>query len=238
MGRCFAPAVSLICKGLPMLRSPNSTGLWSPLQRWLFALLVVAYVMPLAGCGFLSHLLYWTKGNQVPAKFPGLKDKLVAVVCFDANSAGPAPETDAVAKAIAYKLMDNDIQVVPHQRVLDWMDKQPENVTDFLDVGNGVKADMVVGIELDSFQTHDGPTLLRGRARAAIKVYDLKQNGKLVYETPAQDYVYPENGSRPISDNEAAFKYLFIDILSRRISKDFYSYDHQQDFGDDARWGG
>jgi hypothetical protein len=159
------------------------------------------------------------------------------VVCFDGNSAGPAPETDAVAKAIGSKLQANDIKVIPHQRVLDWMDKQPENVTDFLDVGRGVNADMIIGIELDSFRIHDGATLLRGRARVAVKVYDLTAGGKVVYETPPQDIVFPENGSRPAStDNEAAFKYLFLDVLSRKISKDFYAYDHAIDFAEDARF--
>lgn len=211
----------------------------SRLQRCLLVLLTLALLMPTMGCGFLSHLMYWMKGNQVPARFSGLKDKKVAVVCFDANAAGPAPETDAVAKAIGFKLTANDIKVVPHQKVLDWMDKQPENVTDFLEVGKGVDADMVIGVELDSFRIHDGPTLLRGRARASVKVYDMSAGGKLVYETPMQNITYPEDGSRPTSaDNETAFKYLFIDVLSRKISKDFYSYDHATDFGEDARFGG
>lgn len=219
-----------------MLRSPNSLRS-SCLQRYLCVLMIGMLLLPTMGCGFMSHLMYWTGGNLIAAKFPGLKDKKVAVVCFDANSSGPAPETDAVAKAIGFKLAQNDIQVIPHQQVLDWMDKQPENVTDFLDVGRGVKADMVVGVELDSFRIHDGSTLLRGRARTAVKVYDLTAGGKLVYETPMQDIVYPENGSRMTSaDNETAFKYLFIDILSRRISKDFYSYDHAFDFAEDARF--
>lgn len=214
-----------------MLRSLRS----QRLQRYLAALMVVALLVPLTGCGFLSHLLYWTGGNLKPAIFPGLKDKKVAVVCFDANASGPAPETDAVAKAIGAKLTANDIQVVPHQQVLNWLDKQPENVTDFIEVGKGVNADMVIGVELESFRIHDGSTLLRGRARTAVKVYDLKAGGKLVYETPMQDVVYPENGSRMVStDNETAFKYLFIDVLSRRISKDFYAYDHAADFAQDA----
>jgi hypothetical protein len=205
----------------------------------LAALTAVALLLPLTGCGFLSHVMYWTGGNMVPPKFPGLKDKKVAVVCFDANSSGPAPETDAVAKAIGRKLAMNDIQVVPHQKILDWMDKQPENVTDFIEVGKGVNADMVVGVELDSFRIHDGTTLLRGRARVSVKVYDLAAGGKLVYETPPQDIIYPENGSRPAStDNEQAFKYLFLDVLSRRIAKDFYSYDRAKDYGEDALFGG
>ncbi len=219
-----------------MPRSPSMN-----LTRRTFCLATLsALLLVQSGCGFMSHVMYWANGNQMEEKFPGLRNKTVAVVCFDANVAGQAGEADALAKAVGTKLAMNvqKIKLVKHQQVLDWIDEQAGNVSDFKDVGRGVKADMVVGIELDQFSTHDGKTLLRGRARVGVKVFDLTKGGEVVYQTQMQNIQYPENGPRPISDNEGAFRSIFIDILSTRIAKDFYPYDRMIDFGQDALYTG
>jgi hypothetical protein len=208
----------------------------------LFQLLIItALLLSAPGCGFMSHVMYWARGNPVDAKFPGLQGKKVAVVCFDPNTAGSAGDADAVAKAVATKLAMHvkGITVVPHQQVLDWIDAQPGNVSDFQDIGRGVKADMVVGIDLDAFQTHDGKTLLRGRSRVSTKVFDLTKGGdNLVYQTPMADIIYPESGPRPITEDEAKFRGVFLDILSKKIAKDFYVYDRVEDFAMDGAYGG
>jgi hypothetical protein len=222
-----------------MKRSPNIEGL--PMRRLSCLLLIALLLTTVSGCGFMSHMMYWTGGNQVKPKFAGLKKKKVAVVCFDANSAGQAGDADALARAVAQKLaMHGDqITIIKHQQILDWIDKQPGNVSDYQAVGRGVKADMVVGIDLDSFSTHDGTTLLRGRARVSTKVYDVsKPEDNLVYQTPPLDVNYPESGPRPITDNEGQFRSIFLDILARKVSKDFYSYERMEDFGLDSLYGG
>ncbi|WP_145098220.1 hypothetical protein [Anatilimnocola aggregata] len=188
----------------------------------------------------MSHLMYWARGNPVDAKFPGLKNKTVAVVCFDTNLTGPGNVADALAKSVGSKLALNvpKIKVVEHQKVTDWIDEQSDHVADFKDVGRGVKADMVVGIDMDDFRIHDGATLLRGRSRISVKVYDLSKGGEVVYQTPVDNVTYPENGPRPVTDNEGAFRSLFLDILAKRISKDFYPYDKAEDFGLDGLYTG
>lgn len=221
-----------------MLRSPakpDSTPL--KIRRRALLLAAAGLLLPNTGCGMLTTFMYWARGNPVAEKFPGLKDKSVAVVCLDGNVQGG--EGDMLARRVAYLLNLNGkgIKVIEHQKVVDWMDKQPENIADFKEVGRGVKADMVLGIDLDQFSTHEGPTLLRGRSRISVKVFDMNQNGKLVYSVPAAPVVYPENGPRPIGENEEAFKIMFVDIVARKISKDFYPYDKMEDFGNDAIFG-
>jgi hypothetical protein len=209
--------------------------------RFSYLLLIATLLVATPGCGFMSQMMYWTGGNQVKSKFAGLKKKKVAVVCFDANSAGQAGDADALARAVAQKLaMHGDqITIIKHQQILDWIDKQPDNVSDYEAVGRGVKADMVVGIDLDSFSTHDSPTLLRGRARVTTKVYDLsKMSDNVVYQTPPIDLNYPEQGPRPASGDEVQFRAIFLDILARKISKDFYSYERMEDFGLDSLYAG
>ncbi len=204
-----------------------------------FALLALGLVsvVSLPGCGFLAHMTYWIRGDLVEAKTRCLDNKRVAVICLDANSLlGPGSEAEAVAKAVSNTLAFNvdGIKIVRQQEINDWIDSHDEDLTDFRVVGRGVKADMVVGIDLESFSIHEGQTLLRGKARIRTRAYDMSQGGKVVYETPTREIVYPENGARHITESEANFRLLFITMLARKIACEFYAFDRLLDFGNDA----
>lgn len=222
-----------------MHRSPakhESTPLKTHRRALLLLVATAGLLLPNTGCGMVTTMMYWARGNPVYAKFSGLDGKKVAVVCFDGNVQGG--EGDMLARRVSFKLKTNgkDIEVIEQQKIADWMDKQPENVADFKEVGRGVNADMVVCIDLDQFSTHEGPGLLRGRARVKVKVLDLTKGGKVVYDVPMTPALYPESGPRAMSDDEVQFKSKFVDILANNIAKDFYQYDRMDDFGTDARF--
>jgi hypothetical protein len=204
----------------------------------VFAFLAVAMVLATApGCGMLPTIAYWVKGNKVPARFSGLKDKRVAVVCLDANSLkGPGSEADNIAKAVARSLGFNipNIKLVRHSEVADWFDNHDQDVADYADIGRGVKADMVVGIDLESFSIHEGQTLLKGRAALVTRVYDMQRGGEVVYESPQREIAWPESGARHVTENEANFRVAFIQTLAMKISHEFYDYDAEEDYGLDA----
>jgi hypothetical protein len=204
---------------------------------WIFAAACLMASLP--GCGPLATIAWLIHGPEmVPAEFEGLKGKRVAVVCLDGNSlGGPGGEADTVAKAVSILLGKNvpDIRVVRQNEVADWLDSHGDDVTDYGDVGRGVKADMVVGIDLMTFNLHEGQTLLKGRAKYGVKVYDMKRGGELVYEAAPKEFGWPENGARHVTENEANFRTVFIGMLSERIARDFYAVEFAQNFGSDAR---
>ena len=138
----------------------------SIVRRLLLTFTAAALLVVLPGCGPIATMAWLIHGPEmIPAEFDGLKGKRVAVVCLDANSlSGPGGEADAVAKAVALTLQRNvpDIKMVRQNEVADWLDSHGDDVTDYRDVGRGVKADMVVGIDLLSFNLHEGQTLLKG----------------------------------------------------------------------------
>lgn len=213
------------------------------LRSRTFAALSLALLTAAAtsGCGLASQLAYIVHGNPVEAKFAGLEGKRVAVVCLDANSLkGPGGEADAIAKAVSANLSYKvpDIEVVRQSEIADWMDNHNEQLTDYRNVGRGVKADMVVGIDLDSFSIHEGQTLLKGRAAVGVKVYDMQKDGALVYENPMHEIAWPESGARHVTESEAKFRTFFVHTLAGRISKDFYSYEKIEDYGLDAAYQG
>jgi hypothetical protein len=202
--------------------------------------LVLPFVLAISpGCGTLSTITYWLYGNKAPAKFEGLEGKRVAVVCLDADSLkGPGSEADRIARTVAATLGYNvpDITLVRQSEVADWFDSQDQDITDYGDIGRGVKADMVVGIDLESFSIHEGQTLLKGRASVSTRVYDMQRGGEVVYESPSHEVSWPESGARHVTENEANFRTVFIHTLSQRIARDFFAYDKVEDYGADAAY--
>lgn len=212
---------------------------WNSLSRALFLALVAALPAATTGCGPIATIAWLIHGPEmIPAEFDGLKGKRVAVVCLDANSlSGPGGEADSVAKAVWFDLQKNvhDIHLVRPNEVADWVDSRADDLTDYRDVGRGVKADMVVGVDLLSFNLHEGQTLLKGRAKVGVKVYDMKKGGELVYESAPKEIAWPENGARHVTENEANFRTVFISMLAERIARDFYAFELTQNFSNDAR---
>src|SRR5262245_39996833 len=137
--------------------------------RLLLFAAIVSLLAATTGCGPIATIAWLIHGPEmIPAEFDGLKGKRVAVVCLDAKSLnGPGGEADTVAKAVAMLLAKRvpDIHLVRQSEVADWLDSHGDDVTDYRDVGRGVKADIVVGIDLLAFNLHEGQTLLKGRAK-------------------------------------------------------------------------
>jgi hypothetical protein len=207
-------------------------------RRSRLLVVTLSLLVTAPGCGLLSQVAYWINGpTKVEPKFGGLEGKRVAVVCLDANSlSGPGGEADAIAKAVTTALGYHvpDVQMVRHEEIADWIDSRTEDLTDYRDIGRGVKAERVVGIDLASFSIHEGQTLLRGKARVGVKVFDMTRGGEVVYEAPPREIAWPENGARHVTENETNFRTIFIHTLAQKIARDFYEYELLEDFGMDA----
>ncbi len=208
------------------------------LHMLLAVLTLLASVVLSSGCTFLTQMIGAFEGREiVPAKFNGLEGKRVAVVCFDVNSLyGPGGDADLLAKAVSTQLRDNvkGIKLVKQQEVHNWVDQQDQAQIDFRDVGRGVKADMVVGIDLNSISTRDVGTLLKGRASLTVKVFDMHRPEEPVYETPPTGIEFPEHGARHVTESEPNFRIMFVRVLADKVTKDFYAHDRTLDFARDS----
>ena len=89
--------------------------------------------------------------------------------------------------------------------------------------------------DLLAFNLHEGKTLLKGRSKVGVKVYDMKKGGELVYEAAPKEIGWPENGARHVTENEANFRTVFIGMLAERIARDFYAVELATNFSNDAR---
>ena len=193
---------------------------------------------PFLGCqaGLLTAM-YLIKGTDVDPDFKGLKAKKVAVVCrpivsLEYRNANVGRD---LGKEITRLLQAKvpKIKTVDQRKVARWLD---ENTWDeYVEVGKAMKADLIVGIDLESFSVLEGQTLYQGKANATIKVYDCK-TGEVVFEKILPRSVYPPNVPIPAQDRtEPAFRREFVKILADQIARHFYAHDPHADMAMDAR---
>lgn len=192
-----------------------------------------------SGCvGMMANVMHIARGNLVPPDFSGLNDRRVAVVCVSNSDAfGPTSASISLARAVGKLLSENvpDIEVVSPQRVADWIDKNDWDYVDYVAVGRGVDAEMVVAIDLDSFSLHEGKTLYKGRADLSIVVYDLAKNGEEVFAVTPPQVQFPVSGGQHTTDlAEDAFRRQFLMVISSRIARHFYAYDAKEDYARDV----
>ena len=207
--------------------------------RSLWALVALASVLTAApGCqGLLVTAAYFIKGTDADAEYPGLKDKLVAVVCRPPSSMqfqDPRLARD-LAQEVAKKLKErgSKIKIVDAAKIEGWCDANSWD--EFHEVGKALGADVVVGIDIDQFELYQGQTLYQGRANASLVVQDCKAGGTTLFQKSLPQAIYPPNAVISTSEKPAAqFRREFMLVLADKIGRTFYAHDPYADLGLDA----
>jgi hypothetical protein len=205
----------------------------------VLAALVLATVSAVGCQSLFFTAAYLIKGLDVPADFKELKGKKVAVVCraTPSLSYGAPNVSRDLAQQITLLLQEQvpKIKTIDQRKIVKWTDENTWE--EFAEVGKALKADMVVGVDLESFSIYQGQTLYQGKANASIRVFDCSKtgNGKEVYHTNIPQCIYPPNMPIPASDRtEPEFRREFVIELANQIGRHFYSHDPHADFGKDA----
>ncbi len=205
--------------------------------RCVVAVCLAAVLLPLVGCvGTLANLINAGWGNLVPARFTGLEERRVAVVCVSQSSLFGATNAAAeIGKRIQSLLQQRvpEIQLVEQQQIDDWIDKHDWNQIDYREVGQGVRADLLVAVDLTSFSIHEGKTLYRGKADVHVAVHDIAA-GRVVYEDVPPQMVFPVTAGMYTTEvSEEEFHRQFVDVVANRIARQFYEYEVTEEFGRD-----
>jgi hypothetical protein len=202
--------------------------------------IALSALLPSTGCLHLlmaTGIYLWDGGNNVPAECRALEKQRVVVVCRPPASseysfAGASREL-AIRISNLLEMNVPGIEVVNQKEVDNWIDES--DLTDFKDVAKAVKAGMVVHVELDHFDLYKGKTLYQGNAEVTISVYDMKQNGKRVWERNLGQILYPNNSGTPAQDKPVQhFQRDFVMVLADRIARNFYKHEANADFAMDA----
>ncbi|MFT7642616.1 MAG: hypothetical protein ACI9G1_004374 [Pirellulaceae bacterium] len=207
--------------------------------RTIVVLSVLMLLPCTTGCGLFVNLYHaFSGGELVPARFEGLKGKRVAVVCVSTtNTYGPTSITEVLAKHLAARLSRevSKIDVVHPNEIADWIDTNDWDQINYKDVGRGVEADIVVAIDLSQTTTIEGQQLYQGRASYTVKVFDMANNGDMVYHHKEPEFMFPRSGQHSTGTTESRFRAAFVDVLAHTIAKDFYPYELAEDYGQDAK---
>jgi hypothetical protein len=190
-----------------------------------------------SGCAVLYQLAFGD-GHTIEAKYQGLKGQRVAVVCvMNPSSYGDGTAAMQIADQVGRILQTEvkDIEIVRRDEVADWMDTNDWDEDDFVDIGRGVDANMVVGIHLESFSTHESQTLMRGKADVTTTVFDVTNGGKEVFRTRDYDYTFPTSHAIPvISGDPRQFERLFQQMVAEHIARNFHDYQLAEVFARDG----
>jgi len=205
----------------------------------LFACLLTGSLLLTTGCiGTLSQLIYTLKGHDEEAAFPGLNEKRVAVVCVsDASAYGPDTLTYTVAQAVGIRLangLDEGSQIVAPAKIEEWIDNNGWNETEYVELGKGVEADMVVAIEIASYSLTQGSTLYQGSSDVTVTVYDVEKDGQVPYSSTPDHFVFPRHGRPAIQTSEREFEAFYLAQLTTRIANHFLTHSRLEEFANDA----
>jgi ABC-type uncharacterized transport system auxiliary subunit len=220
------------------------------LLAFALAMLVVS-----GGCvNALATMMLLIKGTNVDPEFKHLKGKKVAVVVrqtadLQYTGANVPQELAMQIGALLQKNVDK-ITVISQQKVADWCDNH--NPDEVYELGRGLKADMVVSVELNGFELYQGHSMYQGRAIASIQVIDCRDSEKIakdkalskiekgsginvVFEKQMPESKYPPNIGVPRSDmQEYEFRKKFVTYFGDQIARHFYPHDSHADFATDV----
>lgn len=207
--------------------------------RCIIVLTLAVGLLTLPGCvGFLAQMIYTIKGTQVPPDFDGLNGKRVAVVCVsDASAYGPDTLTYTVGQMVGIQLangLDEKSQVIAPARIEDWIDKNGWTETEYVELGKGVEADMVVAIEIASYSLNEGSTLFKGRSDVTVTVYDIEKDGQVPFSATPNHFVFPKHGRPAIQTTERQFEAFYLAQLTTMVANHFIAHDKLESFARDA----
>ena len=125
------------------------------------------------------------------------------------------------------------IEVVDAQDVMAWTD---ENLWDEpTEVGEAFDADMVLAVDIHSFGLYQSLTVFQGKSEITITVYDMQDEGRIVYQKTPAPSLYPPNIGVPTTDkSKTQFEREFVNALAEEIGRHFYPYDYVKDYARDS----
>lgn len=218
-----------------MERRTSSPKAWTPA-------VMVAILLPTlaaAGCAnWIAGAMWLVKGTNRSAECNALKGQRVVVVCrppaemeFSDGAVGGKELAIAVGELLDKHV--KKIEVVDYREVDEWTDEHTWQ--EYTEIGEALEADMIVGVDLETFHIYAGQTLYQGTSAISLTVYDMNDRGKAIYEKMLQ-VKYPPNA--PVARDSKPpqqFRREFVGILARQIGKLFYDHDSFEDYAIDSK---
>lgn len=207
-------------------------------RRTLIALFTLSAIVSTSGCmQELAQIMYVIKGHETPPAFAALQEKNVAIVCLsDASAYGPDTLAYTITKQVSAKMArsKDEIKIVSPIEVEEFIDLNGWDESSVDTLGHAVGADFIVVVDISAYSIKDGQTLFKGRSDLTIKVFDVAEDGQVVFEKGPDEFVFPENGRPVMQTTPRQFEAFYLARLTDYISNMFISHDHLESFASDA----
>lgn len=202
------------------------------------ALVSGAALLPSGCLGLASNLMHAVGMDMIPPEYEGFEEKTVAVITISDSSSYTRDQKSAELSSFVGKILNKhikNIQIVRNDKISHWRDTNGWDSLDFTEIGAGVEADKVLGIELGNFSLRDGPTLYCGCADVTITVIDVA-TGEVEYTKSLDEYTYPTLAGQHTSETtESRFRKLYLNTLAEEIGRAFHPYDLSDRVAADSR---
>jgi hypothetical protein len=206
--------------------------------KTLFVCLAFTLLATTTGCiNLAANLIHAIQGNNRPAEFEGLKDHRVAIVVATDSGLSVDSSSSMIASQIAATLNSNikKVDIVRQEEVAKWLDAHGWTDSDYLEIGKGVDAQLVLTVDVKKLTLKNGATLYRGQSDITVSVYDVESDGKILYRKQIPEFAFPNLGGTPITDtSEAKFRGAYLALIARTVSGLFYEVEATSDFALDA----
>ena len=206
--------------------------------RFIAIVLVGMFAFSATGCVRLAaNLVNAIQGNEKPAEYNGFEKKRVAIVCNTDNGMSTDYSATQLIGYVHIALNKNvkDIELVRTEEVDRWLNAHGTEESDYLQIGKGVKADQLLVIDLAGMKIRDGATLYRGQCDISVAVYDIADEGAIVFKKQFPEFSFPKMGGPTTSDTtDAKFRTLFLTVVATKISGLFYAVDPTAEYALDA----
>jgi hypothetical protein len=184
-----------------------------------------------------ANIVNAIQGKERPAEYSGFTEQRVAIACIrDGSCSNDA--TSAMFVRYVHSLLNTNVKkidLVRQNEVDRWLESQDWSPADHAEIGEGVKADKLLLVDISGMKLKNGSTLFRGVCDLGVTVYDTKNNSAIVFEKQFPEFTFPrEAGPSTHDTTEAKFHNLYVSILARKVAQLFYEVDPQADIALDA----
>jgi len=211
----------------------------SPFRRRLLVLAGLAITAgSQAGCALMSNLGHAMGADQIPPEYEGLEDCRLAVVTIsDASQFSEDDVSSYLSRQVSQILTSKlkKIRLVREEEIARWRDTHGYDHVDFVEIGEGVNADKLLGIQINNLRLQDGKSLYRGKAEVEVQIID-PQAGEVLFRRSLSEFTYPETAGQHVSETtESKFQKLYLTVLAERIGRMFHPYDFSDTVALDGR---
>ncbi len=190
------------------------------------------------GCTGLATFMHAVGVDMIPAEYEGLKNQKVAIVSLTESSQYSNDVTSRELSRFMGQILTSEVknvQLIREDKIDQWRDVNGWDQLNFDEIGKGVGADKVIGIEIANLRLRDGATLYRGRADAVVSVVDV-ETGNIEYSKSLEEFTYPNIAGQYTSETtESKFRKLYLRMMAEEIARSFHRYDLTDRIAEDSQ---